>query len=448
MPDSLNAEILRELSLVENHHLVNTALEDVHPRDIAEGAADLTDDELWLLLRWIGRPLSADIFAHLPIERQVELTQGREPHEVADLLEAMSSDDRVDLVQQLDPERREDVLDQMEAPQRQDVERLEAHPEGSVGAVMSTDVATLRAGMTASQAIEHLRTMAGQKETIYYNYVVDDHGRLLGIVSLRDLVMTDASATLTDVMNSEVITVSVDAPVSEAANAVREYDLLALPVVDGEGRLAGIVTVDDVLDVAEEEASEDFDRIAAVGPMRMNLGDASLWLLYRKRIPWLLVLVFVNILSGAGIALFEGVIAKVVSLVFFLPVLIGSGGNAGAQAATLTVRALATGEVAMSDWLRLLGKEVLVALSLGVTMALGVSMIAHFRAREIVPVVAMTMLAVVMAGSLIGILMPFIFTRLNLDPATASGPLITSMADICGVLIYFSIATWYLGLGA
>jgi len=201
-----------------------------------------------------------------------------------------------------------------------------------------------------------------------------------------------------------------------------------------------------VLDVQEEETTEDFHRTASVGRVRMSLREAPLALLYRARVGCLLVLVFMNIFSGAGIAAFEDTLEAMIALAFFLPLLIDSGGNAGSQSATLMIRAMAVGDVRMPDWFRLLGRELGVALALGLTMSVGVSMIAYFRAPEIIAVVAMTMIIVVLAGSLIGMSLPFAFTRLGWDPATASGPLITSLADISGVLIYFSIATWYLGI--
>jgi magnesium transporter len=309
---------------------------------------------------------------------------------------------------------------------------------------MSSDVATLRTDQTVTQAMQHLRAMAEKKETIYYNYVIDSDGRLLGIVSLRDLVLASPDAMLEDVMNRDVIRVDVADSVDEVGRKIREYDLLALPVVDDRGRLAGIVTVDDVLDAAEAETTEDFNKLGATGLGRASYRDASPLLLYRRRIVWLLVLVFVNIFSGAGIAVFENTIAVVPALVIFLPLLIGSGGNAGSQSATLMVRALATGEADIRDWVRLLLKEILVALGLGLTMAAGVGLVSSVMAPQVLWAVVPSMVLLVMVGSLIGLLLPFVLTKLNMDPATASGPLITSLADISGVLIYFAVASYML----
>jgi magnesium transporter len=221
---------------------------------------------------------------------------------------------------------------------------------------------------------------------------------------------------------------------------------VALPVTDSDGILLGIVTFDDIMDVEEEETTEDFHKFGSFQEAIINPLKARAVFMYQKRILWLTVLVFMNIFSGIAIAGFENVIQSMVSLIFFLPLLIGSGGNAGSQSATLMIRSLATGEVEAKDWIRLASKELLVSLLLGVTMAAGVSLIAIFRDPQIIPVVALTMVITVMAGSLVGLTIPFVFTKLKIDPATASAPLITSVADILGVWIYFSLAAWVFGL--
>ena len=228
---------------------------------------------------------------------------------------------------------------------------------------------------------------------------------------------------------------------------LREYDLLALPIVDGEQKLVGIVTCDDAMDVVVDEATEDFHKGASIATHIGNLKDATIGLLYRKRVFWLVLLVFGNLFSGAGIAAFEDVIAANIALVFFLPLLVDSGGNAGAQSATLMVRALATGEVVLKDWLKLLGRECLVALALGLTMAVAVALLGVMRGGPaIAAIVASSMVTIVILGSVIGMSLPFLLSRLRLDPATASGPLITSIADAAGVLVYFAIATQVLEL--
>ncbi|MDP4944393.1 MAG: magnesium transporter, partial [Alishewanella sp.] len=331
--------------------------------------------------------------------------------------------------------------------EREDLLRLSAHEEGSAGAIMTSDYALLPPELTVREAIEVLRLEAPDKETIYSSYVVDEARKLIGVVSLRDLILAPVSMRVDDLMNTDPIFASVELPQEEIASLIAKYDLLALPIVNSEHQMVGIVTYDDAMDVAAEEATEDFHKTATIGKLDGNVKNAGIGLLYRKRVFWLVVLVFGNIFSGAGIAYFEETIARYIALLFFLPLLIASSGNAGAQAGTLMVRALATGEIKLRDWGYLLGKECLVAGLLGLTMSAAVLGLGLWRGgADIAIVVSCTMMLVVMAGSLIGLSLPFLLSRFNLDPATASGPLITSIADVTGVVVYFSIATWYLGL--
>jgi magnesium transporter len=444
MPLFLTADRLRALLDRNDSEAIRDALAAVHPHTVAEILEPLSDAEVWAIL-CLDRPEdAAETLSHLPLDRQVELAASRDTREVAALVAAMPADDRADLVKHLPEDRQADLLALMSERLRLETERLVQYPEDTVGAVMSTEVAAIEPHLTAGQALAYVRRVAPRKETIYYIYVIDAQGRLGGFVSLKDLILADTGAAVGDLMHRDVIYLHVGDPREVAARQIKDYDLLALPVINGNDKLVGIVTVDDVLDVEEDEATIDFHRMAPIGLMATSLKEAGIGMLFRARVPWLLALVFMNIFSGAGIAYFEDTLAASVALVFFLPLLIDSGGNAGSQAATLMVRALATGDVRLRDWLRLLGKEVSVALTLGVSMALAVALVATFRAPDILVPVALTMVATVLFGSLVGMSLPFLLTRLRLDPATASAPLITSLADIGGVLIYFSIATWWL----
>jgi magnesium transporter len=312
---------------------------------------------------------------------------------------------------------------------------------------MTSEYSTLDASLTAAQAIEALRREAADAETIYQAYVLDEERRLLGTLSLRELILATPDTRVANLINKTVISINVDAPQEQVARLINDYDLLALPIVNKRGALVGIVTCDDAMDVVVEEATEDFHKGAMISTKIGNLKNATIGLLYRKRVLWLVLLVFGNLFSGAGIAAFEEIIAANIALVFFLPLLVDSGGNAGAQSATLMVRALATGEVILKDWLRLLRRECFVALALGLTMAVAVATLGLMRGGpSIAIIVACSMMIIVLIGSLIGMSLPFLLSRMRLDPATASGPLITSIADAVGVLIYFGIATQVLDL--
>jgi magnesium transporter len=295
------------------------------------------------------------------------------------------------------------------------------------------------------ETLAHIRQYGHDSETLNVIYVVDDKWRLLDGLRIREVILASPEQRISDLMDYKFAALNAFDDQETAVSAFKKYDRVVLPVVDTKGILLGIVTVDDILDIAEEEGTEDFQKFGAVQDAIISPLKASISFLYKKRVFWLTALVFVNVFSGAVIQNFEDVLASTLSLVFFLPLLIDSGGNAGSQSATLMIRALAMGDVQLRDWTKLLGKELLVSLLLGLTMALGVSLVSAFRAPEIMLVLGITMTAIVMVGSLIGMLLPFIFTKLKMDPATASAPLITSLADILGVLIYFTVASRLLG---
>ncbi len=448
MKKTVTAESIQRLIAKNRVGALAVAFERGHPSVIAEGLAPEPVEEVARLLEKIDREKRIDIFSYLPDEVQVDLAARMPDRELVGLLEDLSHDERADLVEELPEDRRDAALAQLKPEERADIERLKGYPEGTVGAVMTSDFVSLPADSTARGALAHLRRTASGAETIYYSYVLDGDRRIQGVVTLKDLVLAPGDQPVAELMNPDVMTVRARQSAEEAVNLLQQLDLIALPVLDRNGLMVGIVTHDDLHDVAEEASTEDFHRLGgAAGLIHTPLRSASLPQLIAKRLPWLMVLVFMNIFSGAGIAYFEDTIAAAVSLVFFLPLLIDSGGNAGSQSATLMVRALATGDVRMRDWFRLLRREVGVALVLGLCMGAGVAFIGAFRAGpDIAVVVSLTMVTTVLAGSLIGMSLPFLLTRLKLDPATASAPLITSLADISGVMIYFSVARWLLGV--
>lgn len=428
-------------------HLVRDQLEDVHPADYAAALTEFSIQDQWILLTALPRAEQAEVFGYLPAEEQVQLAIRVSRRKLSPIIRQMSSDERADLFNRLTEEQRETLLPALAQAEREDLLRLASYEEGTAGAIMTSDYAILPPELTVREAIEVLRREAPDKETIYSAYVVDKARKLIGVVSLRDLILAPVSMRVDDLMNHDPICASVDMPQEEVAALIAKYDLLALPIVNELGQMVGIVTYDDAMDVAEEEATEDFHKTATIGKLESSVKEAGIGLLYRKRVFWLVVLVFGNIFSGAGIAYFEDTISSYLALLFFLPLLIASSGNAGAQSGTLMVRALATGDIKLRDWGYLLGKECLVAGLLGLTMSAAVVGLGFWRGgADIAVVVASTMMLVVLVGSLVGMSLPFLLSRFKLDPATASGPLITSIADVAGVVLYFSIATWYLGL--
>jgi len=416
-------------------------VEALHPASLAAVAEELDDDELVGLLDHALVEQQATVIAFLSAEKQQALARGFGPERLAPVLAAMSHDDRAHLLRKLDPAFVENLLPLVAKADREDIRRLLRYPEDSAGAVMTTDYATLDPDLTVAEALAEVRRQAPQRETIYYNYVVDAHRHLIGVVSLRDLILAEPEMRIGDLMGDEVVAVRADDDQEEVAAKLTQYDLLAVPVVDEQHRLVGIVTHDDVADVVEEEATEDFHLGAAVAPLAADYRHSGVWALYQRRVGWLVILVFVNLVSSGVISAYEETLQATIALAFFLPLLIDSGGNTGSQAATLVVRALATDEVRMRDWLAVLGKELSVGLALGATMAVASFLLGVFRGGvEIGLVVGISMLLIVVFTNLIGVLLPFALTKLRFDPAVASSPLITTVADATGLALYFSVA--------
>jgi magnesium transporter len=449
-PPSLATSLVRPeiLELIEARQwdVLREAIGDWPAPEVADLVLHLRKADRVLLFRALSRRTAGTMFSHLELEQQDSLLRDLTDDETRHVLADMPPDDRTHLLEELPGQATQRLLNLLSAGDLKETRWLLGYPEDSVGRLMTPDYVAVHPEWSVADALQHIRTHGQDSETVNRIYIIDRDWHLLDDIELRRIILAPPDARVADLMDHTFASVHAAEDREEAVRIVRKYDQVALPVIDSDGVLVGIATVDDLLDVAEAEATEDFHKVASVGPIRTSLKDASIAFLYKRRVGWLLILVFMNVFSGEAIAAFEDTIAAFVALVFFLPLLIDSGGNAGSQSATLMVRALAVGDVRAADWLRLLGKELGVALLLGLTMAVGVAVISLYRAPEVMVVVGSTMVLIVIWGSLLGMSLPFALTRFGRDPATASAPLITSLADISGVLIYFSIATWYLGI--
>lgn len=409
--------------------------------DLADILAQLPLENSQKLL--LNLPARSYVFSYLKPEEQVKFAQLLTRIDLAEIMGEMPSDKRVDLFKCLDHEQQNALLPALAQAEREDIRQLSSYVEGTAGAIMSSEYATLKPNMSVKDAIKMLRYEAPDTETIYLAYVLDEARKLLGVLSLKQLILAEEESNISNLMATDIIFAYFDTDQDEVAKTIARYDLLALPIVDQAGVMVGIVTYDDAMDVVSEEATEDFLKSGAVdASSKLSLKSASILQLYQKRVYWLVFLVFGSLLSGLGIAHFEDIIAANIVLVFFLPLLVGSGGNAGSQSATLMVRALATGDVHFKDWFYLLGREGLVALCLGGTMALAVSLLGYYRGDEMVALVlALSMMGIVLLGCLIGMSLPFVLNRFGFDPASASAPLVTSICDATGVLVYLFIAS-------
>ncbi|MFC6052418.1 magnesium transporter [Acinetobacter sp. Ac_877] len=428
---------------VKNNHieLALESLKTFRAADVADVVAQLPIENIQKLL--LNLPDRSYVFSHLPPHIQVELAEVLQRQVLAEIMGEMSSDKRADVFKSLDENQQNALLPALAQAEREDIRLLSSYVEGTAGAIMSSEYATLLPNMVVADAIKMLRTEAPDTETIYFAYVLDEARKLLGVISLKQLILAQEQQNINDLMVTDVLFAKVDSDQDEVAKIIARYDLLALPIVDEKGIMVGIVTHDDAMDVAREEATEDFLKAGAVSATsKLSLKSTPIIQLYKNRVFWLVFLVFGSLLSGIGIAHFEDIIAQNIVLVFFLPLLVGSGGNAGSQSSTLMVRALATGDVQFKDWFFLLGRESLVALCLGLTMALAVSFLGFYRGDELVALVlAISMVGIVLLGCLIGMSLPFILNKFGFDPASASAPLVTSICDATGVLVYLSIAS-------
>lgn len=437
-------ELIEEKNWKELRH----ELIALDPIDIAEILEELPIQDDVIAFRLLPRELAKSSFQHLTHDKQEQIIEGlaQNVNKLSSLLNDLDPDDRTAFFEELPGEIAQRLIYLLSPEERGIAIKLLGYPEDSIGRLMTPEYVAIKPQYTVAEALEHIRQYGRDSETLNVIYVIDDNRKLIDDIKIREIILATPELSITELMDNRYVALSAFDDQEVAIREFQDHDRVALPVTDSEGVLIGIVTFDDVMDVAEEESTEDFHKFGAFQDAVVNPLKARFTDLYKKRVFWLTALVFMNIFSGSALASFEETIQAHVSLMFFLPLLIASGGNAGAQSATLMIRSIATGEVEMGDWLRLVGKEFLVSLLLGLTMAVGVSLIASFRAPDIIAVVSLTMVLTVMAGSLIGLLLPFIFTLLKRDPATASAPLITSVADISGVLIYFTIASWYFGL--
>lgn len=428
---------------IQNHQfdVIEQHFDQINDADIAKLLSDLSLSEQVTLVEHL--PNAAYILEFLSLDQQLKIAEHLPKQNLIQVLSQMHSDDQTDLFKYLPYSLQQSIYTELSPEIQQQIQHLAKYPEESAGAIMSSDYVAVSPELNITQAIEQIRKIAKNRETVYLIYVVDPDHKLLGVASLREMILADPNQNLTDVMRTDLIMGDVNEDQESIAEKLHYYDFIALPIVDQQQRLVGIVTYDDAMDIATEEATEDFLKSSAVtSSPKMSIKTAPIHYLYKKRVFWLVILVFGSLLSGFGIAHFEDIIAKNIVLVFFLPLLVGSGGNAGSQSATLMVRALATGDVHLKDWLYLIGRESLVGLCLGGTMAIAVSILGYFRGDAMVALVlALSMMGIVLMGCLIGMSLPFILNRLKLDPASASAPLVTSICDATGVIVYLCIAS-------
>ncbi|MGA9263851.1 MAG: magnesium transporter [Desulfobacterales bacterium] len=444
MTSALCSQLVSEQSPDSAIHSDISALRGLHPSDIAENLenADLKPEVIIEILLQIGNHIAMEAFEQLSLETQQACLETGNAHTMLRFIENMDPDDRVDLLKKVDVDIREAIMPLIAQAERNEIRRLWQYAEGTAGAVMTTEYAFLPGQITVGTALERLRLQSPNKETIYYIYITDDSRHLLGMISLRDLIMSKPNARLDTLMQGNVISVRHDMEVEAVAAIISKYDFLALPVVDRENRLLGIITVDDVIDIIEAESTEDFQRISAVVPFDEQYFKRPLPRLFWNRFCWLAILLFTSLLSTTVMEMNSAILHQMVALAFFIPLVTGTCGNAGTQSATMVVRALALGEICPRDALRVFNRELLMGLALGLSLGLMTYFRVFLQDHNMILgcIVAMALLVTLLTANLAGALIPLLLRRMGLDPALTAGPFIATIIDAVGITLYFQIA--------
>ena len=453
MINTLYLPELREMLSADNAEGLRDFCEAIHPARAAEFMAGLSPSESWQVIEHGKMEVRVDIFSFFGTDKQYEILASQPIASVAAMVAELPPDDRVDLLQELDEDRLAELLERLPVEERRDFQRLSQYPEGTAGAVMTTEIAKLSESLTIREALNEIGRQSENYETIYYLYIVDEVDHLRGLVSARQLLtgMKQPETPLHQIMDTNLVTVDVMEDQEDVANQVAKMDLLAIPVVDNQHKLLGIITHDDVIDVVQEEATEDAHRFGAVDPLDESYLRTSVFTLTWKRGIWLAILFFFALLTAFAIQEYEAEIEEWVWLALFIPLVISSGGNSGSQSATLIITALSRGHISLSDWGRVVVRELIMGLLLGTGLAaMGlVASIFFVPASETflsasLFVVPLTLLLVVICGTLTGSVLPLLFEKLGWDPAMMSTPFVAGIVDILGILIYFKVATLFI----
>ncbi|HEY2932634.1 MAG TPA: magnesium transporter [Acidobacteriota bacterium] len=440
--DALENERLQEL-LREDR---NRALEEIRELPIPEIAdliRDMPIEDAADLIRQLPIEINVQIFDEPTLRRRRELVEHLETPQVAAIAERMSSDERADFFGNLNEETRAHLLKHLSRETQHELLELLAYPPTSAGGLMTTEFVEVYPDQSVEEVLKHIRVVAREVETVYTIYAVDRATeKLMGVLSLRDLLTADNRQTVGELMDAEAITVDASRDQEEVARLIARYNLLAVPVVDSSHRILGIVTVDDVLDVLSEEQSEDLQKISGIEPLEDPYFRVSPLSMVRKRAGWLVGIFIGEFLTGTALRHYDSAIAAARTLVYYVPLIISSGGNSGSQSATLVVRGLATGEIELREWFKVLRREILIGMGLGLilgTVGFGRSLMWR-NGMGVAFCVGLTLVSVVAWGTLVGALLPIVFKRLGFDPAVSSNPFIATLVDVSGIVIYFNIA--------
>lgn len=446
------------LSLIEEkkYTRLRECLEELNPADIALILEEAELKDLPVVFRILPKELAAEVFVEMDRDLQQHLIESFSNTELKDVFDELFMDDMVDIVDEMPASVAKRILKQTDSKTRKMINQLLAYPDDSAGSIMTTEYVDLKKNMTVDEAFDHIREIGLDTETIYTCYVIDRGRHLLGIVTVKDLLLNPKTCILSDIMDENIIFANTLDDKEEVAGQFEKYDLMALPVVDRENRLVGIITVDDAIDVIQEEATEDIEMMAAILPSEKSYLKTSVFDTFKARIPWLMFLMISATFTGAIISSFEGRLTKWVALIAFIPMLMGTGGNSGSQSSVTVIRGLSTGEIEFRDIWRVIWKELRVSVVCGVVLGIvnfvKLYLVDHLWLNNFdegvylteMLAVSLTVVFVVIVAKLVGSVLPIVAKKLGADPAVMASPLVTTILDAFSLLIYFSIATMLL----
>ena len=432
------------LELIEKKKMntLHEKLENMNAADFPALFEELEEDKIIVVFRLLSKEKASEAFAELEPDVQEKLISYLTDNELKNIMEELYLDDATDLIEEMPANVVKRILKNTKPQDRKIINELLEYPDDSAGSIMTTELVDLKENMTVLQALDRIRDIGVEKETIYTCYVTDSKRKLIGIVGLKDIVLADRNELIKNVMDTNVIKVSTLTDQEEVAKMFDKYNYLALPVVDKEDRLVGIITVDDAIDVLQDEVAEDFEKMAAMKPNEDTYFKTSVFKHAKNRILWLMLLMLTSIVTGTIITNYESAFAAVPILVAFIPMLMDTGGNCGSQSSTLVIRGLATDEIKTRDFLKVWWKEIRVAIIVGILLAIvnGLRIFIQYRNIQLSLVVGITLIITAMVAKSLGCIMPMLAKKLKLDPALMASPLITTMVDTCSVLVFFNIA--------
>lgn len=448
-------ETIKKLLEDKKFSTLRDILTTMMPYDIAAVFEELQDEKMPILFRLLPKELAAETFVEMDDETQEFLIHGFSDSELKEVVDELFVDDAVDLIEEMPANVVKRILRSADKDMRKQINELLKYPEDSAGSIMTTEFISLRPDMTAEMAIKRIRRTGVDKETIYTCYVNDENNKLIGITTVKDLLLANDDDVVRDLMEENVISVHTLDDQEQVAQMFSNYDFLALPVVDNEHRTVGIVTIDDAIDVIQEEATEDIEKMAAVLPSDKPYMKTGVFGIYRKRVPWLLILMLSATFTSMIISSFEGVLAQIIVLSSFIPMITGSGGNAGSQASVSVIRALSLGEIEFKSIFKVLWKELRVSILCGLTLgAANFLKLLFFDLRNygatpgeagnpvlIALVVSLTLVGTIIMAKIVGSGLPMLAKKVGFDPAVMANPLITTVCDSLSLLIYFAVAT-------